>query len=203
MRLIIITHEQVFPGEADIINLLFGKGMETLHLRKPSCNEDELSSLLRKTDPQYHHRIVLHDHFSLLESFSLKGIHLNKRNPFLPDITVHSVSKSCHSLKEIQQADYFDYLFLSPVFDSISKSGYRRGFTREQLEEASKQKIIRKDIIALGGISSTTIPLARHYGFGGVAVLGALWENFIQDRNVDALVKRFENLKKTIRHGHE
>ena len=90
--------------------------------------------------------------------------------------TAAMLSVSCHSLEELSaHKAKFDYLFLSPIFDSISKKGYSGRFTREQLLEARDNGLIDKKIIALGGITAGNIPIIRELGFGGVAVLGSVW----------------------------
>jgi thiamine-phosphate pyrophosphorylase len=193
MNLIVITYETIFDGEASAINRLFERGMETLHLRKPQATKEELGILLSQIDEKFHSRIVLHDHFSLNDSFRLKGVHLNRRNSQCPNRQGLSLSRSCHSLEELENNDDFNYVFLSPVFDSISKPGYNHAFSQEELRMAKER--INEKVIALGGISSETIPLVKAYGFGGVAVLGALWGAFPQDKNEDALLKRFDDLR--------
>ena len=85
MKLVVITRPDFFEGETDIVNDLFRSGMERLHLRKPKASEDELSAWLQGIDHQYYGRIVLHDCFSLVEKFSLGGVHLNSRNPEAPE----------------------------------------------------------------------------------------------------------------------
>jgi thiamine-phosphate pyrophosphorylase len=194
-QLIIITAERLFEGEAVALNKLFERGMATLHLRKPFATEEELKNLLLQIDRRYYSRIVLHDCHSLIDSFPLKGIHLNKRNPDMPSRRTFSVSRSCHSLKELETIGAFNYVFLSPIFDSISKTGYAQAFTREELLSAKATGLINEKVIALGGISPETIPLVAGYGFGGVAVLGALWENFPADKDENALLKRFDRLQ--------
>ena len=170
-------------------------GMLRLHLRKPLVTKQETGSLLSQVDERYHNRIVLHDHFDLLRTFSLGGVHLNKRNPYRPEFELPSVSCSSHSFQSVVSSmDSYDYLFLSPVFDSISKPGYNHAFTPEQLADAGKQGLINAKVIALGGINEHTIPIAAKYGFGDVAVLGALWGSFINDRDEAALMKRFKQL---------
>ena len=90
--------------------------------------------------------------------------------------TAAMLSVSCHSLEELSaHKAKFDYLFLSPIFDSISKKGYSGRFTREQLLEARDNGLIDKKIIALGGITAGNIPIIRELGFGGGAVLGSVW----------------------------
>lgn len=180
MRLFIITTEQIFSGEAAIIHRLLSSGDEVMHLRKPQSTQQEMRGLLSQIDRSLHQRIVLHDHFLLLKEFNLRGIHLNRRNLSLPENMqkdAYSVSKSCHSIDELENIEEFDYVFLSPVFDSISKSGYPSAFNMDMLTEASRKGLINEKVIALGGINESTIPIAKSLGFGGVAVLGGLWEN--------------------------
>lgn len=195
MKLIAITLEEIIENEAQIINKLFEQGLMTLHLRKPLATESEMSLLLSQVASEYHNRIVLHDHFSLVDSFDLKGVHLNSRNTIRPNKVLPSVSHSCHSFEYLKESDNFNYVFLSPIFDSISKIGYSHAFTAEQLINAWKEKIITEKVIALGGINADTIPLASNYGFGGVAVLGGLWKNFKENRDDNALLERFNKLQ--------
>lgn len=195
MKLIVITTDSLIDRECVVLNKLFAQGMPTLHLRKPLATVGNVEQLLLGVDPAYYNRIVLHDHFILADRFHLKGIHLNRRNPDRPPFKISSVSCSCHSIDCIASSNNrFDYLFLSPIFDSISKSGYAHGFSNVELQEASHRGVINEKIVALGGVEGRTMPLAAQYGFGGVAVLGALWGNFANDRDEYALAKRFDLL---------
>ena len=178
MKLIVITAEKFLENEAIIINRLFEEGLETLHLRKPDATANDLRLLINEIHPDYHPRIVLHDHFELTNEFSLKGVHLNRRNPQPPAGCALSISKSCHSLEELTDIEAYNYVFLSPVFDSISKDGYCATFSEDVLMAARDKQLINSKVYALGGISVDKIPLAARYGFGGVAVLGALWEGY-------------------------
>jgi thiamine-phosphate pyrophosphorylase len=197
MKLIVITSDCIVENEAAIWNTLFERGMATLHLRKPSASENDIRNLLLQTKPGFLDRIVLHDRFALINSFSLKGIHLNRRNPIRPQKIRSSVSRSCHAVEELEAIGDFDYVFLSPIFDSISKSDYAQAFTAEELLSAQSHGLINEKVVALGGIDTTTIPLAARYGFGGVAVLGALWGNYRQDKDQKTLIKRFDELLAT------
>ncbi len=175
MRLLVITTPHLFPDEAVLLTTLFEEGMERLHLRKPEANETELATLLEQIPATFHPRIVLHDHFALVNCYAIGGIHLNSRNTTVPEGFQGSISRSCHSLQELTAYSSLDYLFLSPLFESISKEGYGNGFPMQELQEATLTGIINEKVIALGGISEATLPLLRPFGFGGVAVLGALW----------------------------
>ena len=63
-----------------------------------------------------------------------------------------------------------DYVFLSPVFDSISKQGYRAAFSMETLEQA--RGIIDEKVFALGGVTLDKITILEQLHFGGIAVYG-------------------------------
>ena len=205
MRFIVITPEVFLAGESDAVNLLFENGLETLHLRKPGASLDETKNFIMCIDKVYHQKIVLHDNYRLVEEFHLKGIHLNRRNE---DITAYvsamrekhySISRSCHSFDDVVASRDCDYVFLSPIFDSVSKAGYNQGFTSEQLDDARCSGIINQKVMALGGMTPENIPLVRQYGFGGVVVLGALWSNFTGNGEADELLRRFNELARMSR----
>lgn len=196
MKLIAITQEKICDNEAPVINRLFDKGLSLLHLRKPDASLAEVSALLNEINPVFIDRIVLHDHFELLTPYNIRRVHLNRRNPVAPSEAGHlTISCSCHSLQELTDKEVYDYRFLSPVFDSISKEGYSRAFTANDLQQATLDGIINKQVIALGGISTETLPALAGSGFGGAAVLGALWQRFGTDGDTQALLQRFDQLK--------
>lgn len=178
MHLICITKEQPVQNEAAKIQFLLENGVDILHLRKPTFSEEEVSSLLSEIESRFYPRIVLHDHFHLTSHFPVRGIHLNQRNNRIPLSYKGKISRSCHSITEIAgNNETYEYLFLSPIFDSISKSGYRSRFSEKELADASRREIINPKIIALGGITPEHILKLKPYSFGGVAVLGYLWNN--------------------------
>ena len=78
LKIIAITSPVFFKGEAERINAILTKGQaEIIHIRKPDSSVEEVEDLLKKINPGFHRQIKLHDHFELLESFDLMGIHLN------------------------------------------------------------------------------------------------------------------------------
>lgn len=195
-RLIAITRPEFFKGEADLINSLFENGLKNLHIRKPDAGREETVSLLKHISPINFPQIIVHDHFNLVEEFGLGGININRRNPVVPKSFRGSVSRSCHTFSELADYKGLDYLFLSPIFSSISKSGYDGAFSVEQLQFAADKGFITDKVIALGGISSQTIPLIKEIPFGGYAVLGALWGKppyTNADKNLREILKHLED----------
>lgn len=180
MKLIVISAEESFREEITILEALFHEGLEYFHLRKPSENSDGYRNFLEGVNPDFHSKIVLHDHYELTREFDLRGIHKNARNAtnwrnYAKQVDHRSVS--CHSPEELKQLEApMSYAFLSPVFDSISKSGYESKFTSEILLKPFETDI---PVIALGGVAPSKVALCEEYGFDGVAVLGTIWNNNI------------------------
>ncbi len=103
-------------------------------------------------------------------------MHLNARNKSVPDSFGGLVSRSCHTFDELSRCTGEDYMFLSPLFDSISKRGYRAAFTADSLRRAAARGIISRRVVALGGIEPRHLPLLCDLGFGGAAFLGYIWQ---------------------------
>ena len=96
----------------------------------------------------------------------------------MPRFKVPKLSASCHSIEEVAERKLkCDYVFMSPIFDSISKQGYKSAFSQTDIENAAKSGVIDDSVIALGGISWDRIPLVEAMGFGGAALLGDVWKD--------------------------
>ncbi len=196
MKVIAVSYPELFPDEHKPLTALFENGLEILHLRKPGSTIEELSLLLKKIPSHFIKRIVLHDCFELAGTFPVKGLHINSRNNIVPEDFQGQLTTSCHSIEDVVlKKENFHYVFLSPVFDSISKQGYASSFSENQLKEAADQKNIDSKVIALGGVTPDKIPQLLAWQFGGFALLGYLWNEFIRDSDVDKLVQRFLKCK--------
>ncbi|MDD7317253.1 MAG: thiamine phosphate synthase [Prevotella sp.] len=177
MRLIAITKPCFTECEAGRIkSLLEREGYWAVHLRKPENSRAEYAAILNSLPEKCLSRIVVHDHFDLIRDYPLMGIHLNGRHPEPPEWYEGQISCSCHSLEEVEaRKPHMDYVFLSPIFDSISKEGYTSEFCHETLERAAGEGIIDEKVIALGGITPDKITYLESLHFGGVAMLGYVW----------------------------
>lgn len=199
MKLIVVTAPTFFVEEDKIITALFEEGLDILHLRKPETPAMYSERLLTLIPEKYHKRIITHEHFYLQEEFSLMGIHLNTRNSKEPHDYSGHISCTYHSLDEVQNKKHFyDYLFLSPIYNCITKSGVTSGFTAEELRQAGKSKVIDSRVMALGGITPDNILEIKDYGFGGAVVMGDLWNKFnaCTDRDYLEVIRHFKKLKK-------
>jgi thiamine-phosphate pyrophosphorylase len=176
-KLIVITPEENHPNEIKLITLLFEGGLQLLHVRKPGVSENELRGYLGQIPKKFYKKIVIHSHYKLAKEFNLKGIHLTEKARKSKQIDSKSkiVSTSFHTTAAILKSRRkYEYVFLSPVFDSISKKGYKGSFEIEDLKLLLKK---RKNVIALGGINAKNIQAVKQVGFFGAASIGAVWEN--------------------------
>jgi thiamine-phosphate pyrophosphorylase len=174
MKILVITSPDFIADEAAQIVQLLEKNVTFVHIRKPNATQDELHDLLTKIPTRYHHRLALHDHFELVKQFSqIGGLHLNARNSVLPNDWSGRVSQSCHSLNELKRCkSSVDYCFLSPIFDSISKTNYKSAFSLEQLQ---RSPMIDEKVFALGGVRFSHQNVLKQCGFGGMVLMGEIW----------------------------
>ena len=175
---IVITSDHSIDNEAQRINNLLRDRFDILHLRKPKWSVDKCRMLLDNIDCSLYNRIVIHDFYELSTIYGLRGIHLTGRHPNIPEgMTPNHISCSCHSLDEVRERkDDMNYVFLSPIFDSISKQGYKSPFPYDSLKVAAAQGIIDDKVIALGGVDDNKVSIIEEIGFGGYAMLGNVWE---------------------------
>lgn len=178
MKIIVISYPNRYPNEASIINDLFKNGLDILHLRKPLYSKEAMCYLLDMINIEYHNRIVIHSHYDLYLNniYDLNGIHLTKDSKSYINKYINTTSKvsvSTHSFDEVLLfKDKTRYMFISPVFDSISKKNYKSNISIEKLKNNS---YINK-LVALGGIQNINIESIKKLNLYGIALLGHIWK---------------------------
>ena len=194
VKTIIISNPINFENEISTLIQLFEAGLEYFHLRKPNFSNEEIRRYIDSIPQVYHSKIVLHQHYDLLDVYDIKGIHFTSQTiNQIYNYSDRDIHKSCstHSFDEIDNLKYdFDYIFLSPIFDSISKHGYLSNF--DEAELSAYLKTSGKNIVALGGIDSVTASKCADKGFYGVASLGYIWNPAINgdsDKSIDNFIK--------------
>ena len=177
MLRIAITRPGAIAGEVATVRRLLADGFDVVHLRKPEAGEEYCRRMLSELTPAERRRIVIHDYAALYEEFALRGVHLNRNVTQLPEKYCGTRTRSCHTLEEVvRYKAQCDYLFLSPIFDSISKEGYASAFSHQELCRAAREGIIDSRVVALGGVTPELIPYLASLGFGGVAMSGAVFK---------------------------
>ncbi len=166
----LITSDKFFKEEHDLVHALFESGLMELQVRKPNADNESIRNWIHNIDDQYHNRLVVYqDHSLLLNDF--KGVH--HRGFENENCILSGYSKSCHSIDEITRfSSRYDYLLLSPIFESISKIGYSSN-AKWELDLIGENN--RKKLIALGGVEKNKLKELKALGFEHIALLGAIW----------------------------
>lgn len=188
MQLFVITPDKPADKEHAIVNELFKCGLDRLHLRKPSFDRDAYINYISNIIPEFHDRIVISGCFELYHEFKLGGVHLNSHFRVSPsvwkivsDIPGNAISTSFHSWTEVIENTFpYNYVFLSPVFDSISKVGYNAAIDLNAVNETRQACMVNRNycpaIIGLGGVGMNELPILKKTGFDGAAMLGSIWQ---------------------------
>ncbi len=179
-KIIVISSPNHKDREARLIQDLVEAGLWRFHLRKPAWSSDELRGLLRAIPEAFQKHIVLHRRPELLEEFPLAGYHLTSKESYPEGKIPGTLSRSFHDLVALRNCnERLDYVFLGPIFDSVSKQGYTAAFQPSELRDFFR---LRRQVtghspmaFALGGIIPDRVRVCLGLGFDGVAALGAIW----------------------------
>ena len=174
MKLIAITPPATAPDEPDRIAACLDAGFDYVHLRKSEDSADAMRRRLDALSVELVRRIKLHSHFELANEYPVAGIHLNSRCGRVPSGLPEGVkvSRSCHSVAELSTCSQMEYATLSPIFDSISKPGYKAAFNLEEISETIRGY---GNVVALGGVTADCLPKLREAGFAGAAFMGYIF----------------------------
>jgi thiamine monophosphate synthase len=194
--LAVITLPGLLPGEAEILEGMFEAGLEKLHVRKPGVGDGDKVELLERLAPRWASRLVLHGSAELARRYGIEQVHgsvelTNGKGRSGGGLVAGqpATSTSVHSWEEFEALPAgLAYAFISPLFDSISKPGYRANTALLRLPEGKLPCMP----VGLGGIGVDTIGEMINEKWKGAAVLGWVWE---EPRGA---VRRYEQLKKII-----
>ena len=171
------TFAQIFEAAGDAIGFV--------QLREPSASDSEILSLLEFLKPLcllHGAKLIINKRVGLCLSGSLDGVHLGApietiTKACLKLSSKHLVGYSAHGVQEAKSAleAGADYIFLSPIFPTISKNNTRSPLGLEALEE------LRRDtsgtIFALGGITAKNAASCRKAGASGIATIGSVFQS--------------------------
>lgn len=178
-RCVVITPETLSLEEIDPIRTMLDIGCWRIHIRKPNADKELLRRYLdrlcqrvdvTKLSMHYYHDIALEYGFGGLHGVTeAKGV-------------VKSIS--CHTLEEVENAEGVDYLFISPLFDSISKQGYKAAIDIEKAGALIRGGL-QTEVVALGGIEKSNLTVLDRAGFRNIALLGAVWRGGVQQASAN------------------
>lgn len=155
---LLVTLPRVLKSEAETLAALCRAGAGPIHIRKPESSAAEVEGLLRDlcaagADMDC---FTLHYDEPLARRYGLGGVHL--RGERIAAGAGKGLRRSCstHGWDEVERyGPVADYVFLSPLFDSISKAGYRSAVSLE--EARSRLPLSEGRVVALGGVCAENI----------------------------------------------
>ena len=158
-------------GGADIIQLR-DKTMESRELFDTACKMKEIC--------RGKALFIVNDRFDVAVASSADGVHLGQSDlpvsvvrklappGFIIGISIGSVEEA-----EIGVRDGADYLAVSPVFDTVSKSDAGAGHGIETIR-AVRKAFPDIPLIGIGGLNETNVTDVINAGLDGIAVISAV-----------------------------
>lgn len=172
----LFTHDHVIPGEIDILIDFLEAGLDRLHIRKPGYSKEVYEELLISIPSEFRGRVVLHDYPELATRFGC-CFQFNVRNTPPKDykgcfsFSLHSTEEAERLMNESWNPDESpEFVTLSPIYDSISKTGYKSAFDPYDIQSINLSRVV-----ALGGVNFENIVELKEMGFSGAALLGEVW----------------------------
>lgn len=201
MKLIVVSSPDQVNDEASIINKLFELGLEYFHIRKPADTAEQVRKLIAGIEPDYYPCISLHQHHCLAEEFRIKRLHYTEsersklKNNKITRLTNKGfiLSTSIHDLSLLASLNEYHYVFFGPVYNSISKRGYK-----SVLPPGFKLSVTKASplIIGIGGIEAKNMDRIKKMNFDGAAILGSIWEK------TEQAVENFKIIQQCIKTAH-
>ena len=177
--MIVISNPIAIANEIKTIHALFECGLELFHVRKPDFSAEEIKTFVTAIGLEYRNKLVLHSHHHLAEKLGINRIHYTEKERYNSINITDSdriISTATHSIEDFNHLENcFDYAFLSPVYNSISKENYN---PKINLLNAIKNRTnFNTKLVALGGIEAQNIKKTLDAGFDDVALLGTIWNS--------------------------
>jgi thiamine-phosphate pyrophosphorylase len=205
MVFVVISSPNKSKSEIRHIVEFFDNGLDFFHVKKKGFTKSKMEEYLSAIPKKYRNKIVLHSHYFLAKKYGLRGIHISrhkKRKKYMSDVHYYiakvfagnlKISKSYHSIHSlVHDKKKYDYVFLSPVFDSHNIGVFSASFSEKQLRSVLYKT--HHNVVALGGVTTDRVEVARRSGFDGVALHSTIW----REKN-DRLAKLIEVKKEVDR----
>jgi thiamine-phosphate pyrophosphorylase len=182
--LYVITDEGISHGlsHVEIARKVAEGGADVIQLRdKARTGKDMLSIALqiKKITRSAGIRFIINDRLDLARAADADGVHLGQEDlpiPFARRVAPKGfiIGTSVRSVQEaiIAESEGADYIALSPIFDTPTKSDAGPGKGLEMLKEIKSAVSI--PVIAIGGIGKGNVRQVMDAGADGVAVISAI-----------------------------
>jgi len=164
-----------------MVRRLFDAGLSRLHVQvRKDWERRHYEQFILSLPEAYWPRLVLAEEPALVEERGLGGFQMHPGERIPRRWPKHAtVSAKCHDYDELRSTDKgCGYVFLAPLFESVSKKDHRPRRTLREFEVILKRWKAEggAPVMALGGITPQTAPKAREMGFDGIAFIGSVWK---------------------------
>lgn len=200
--IIAILPDHLLNNEHEVLLTLFESGLDDLYFRREMTRE-EILYVYEHIPPHFHNRLILPlvaaqwRHETGFKRYHVKekqrseeGLYFEKE-----EIDDYRFSTAIHCYSAMKTLnDRYEMILVSPLFNSMSKSGYTAMAASERMKFENSSDSIRK--IGLGGINLERIIQFPEIvqSFDGIALMSGLW----QVENIHATFLRIRKLWKGI-----
>ncbi len=188
MKLVIFSTSDRSLSEAREVTQMFEEGLKSFHLKKSGFESHEMEEYIKSIPSKYHKYIVLHSNHKLRKTFRLGGLHLSRThrkkryNTWWKMFKLRKFSRKMKFTRTFSKLSTltsnkkkYSYVFLGPIYQSISKLGHSGNFGNRSLKKYIA--VCKPPVFALGGITPDKFEECKELGFEGVGLLGYIWNN--------------------------
>ncbi len=146
---------------------------DVIQLRAKSLDAGELLERARALRQLWSGVLLVNDRVDVCLAAGADGVHLpgNRLPPLVwkQRFGLRLIGVSCHTVEEVLRAEQeeADYVFLSPIFETMSKPGYGPALGLAAITEAAVR--VKIPVIALGGITRDNEASCQDAGAAGIA----------------------------------
>lgn len=187
MKLYLVTGHSLQQNHSviDMAMQAVAGGVDMVQLREKEMSDEEMILLAR----QLHEKLkptrvplIINDRVNVAMAVDAEGVHVGQSDMAYKDARCllgpnKIIGLSCENMQQVIDANYFDvdYIGISPVFNTSTKTDTATPFEIEGLREA--RRISRHEIVAIGGINASNIRDIRDAGADSAAVVSAIVES--------------------------
>lgn len=187
MQIALFTNPEEIQNEAEILHQMAELSIDYIVLRKPLNDTDYLLAFTEQLSPLVLSKLIVSD-IEVFNQFKVKGFHFsrtfiknktitvlqNLKNSIQQNNQISSIS--CHNIQTLETLDNdYDLVFISPVFNSISKENEPSRWDIDELKTFLIKPKTKTNFLALGGVNFENIKKIKETGFDGVGILGYIW----------------------------
>ncbi len=199
LSLYLVTDQLLAKGRdiVWIVEQAVAGGVTIVQLREKDCPTGEFIVIAQKLKDLLSKRnvpLIINDRLDVALAVDADGIHIGQSDmPYaiarkiLGDNKIIGLSvESIDDVKIANQLDV-DYIAISPVYDTLTKSDTNTAFGLKALKEAIDLSV--HPTVAIGGMNKTTIADVISAGTDGVAVISAIISAEFPDRSAVELME--------------